>query len=87
MKYKLFLYALVLWAGVAFAEEGTLSGVVMGSEGEAIPGANIVLVGDLLPGGKIGTATDEDGRFRLEGLPAGEYQLSVTHIGYRTLMR
>ena len=87
MKYKSLLYALVLWAGVAFGAEGTLSGVVMGSEGEAIPGANVVLVGDLLPGGKIGTATDEDGRFRLEGLPAGEYQLSVTHIGYRSLMR
>lgn len=87
MKYKLFFSTLVLWAGVAFAEEGMLSGVVMGSEGEAIPGANVVLVGDLLPGGKIGTATDEDGRFRLEGLLVGEYQLSVTHIGYRTLMR
>ena len=87
MKYKSLLYALVLWAGVAFGAEGTLSGVVMGSEGEAIPGANVVLVGDLLPGGKIGTATDEDGRFHLEGLPAGEYQLSVTHIGYRSLMR
>ena len=87
MKCKLLLYALVLWAGVAFGAEGTLSGVVKGLEGEAIPGANVVLVSDLLPGGKIGTATDEDGRFRLEGLPAGEYQLSVTHIGYRTLMR
>ena len=87
MKCKLFLYPLVLWAGVAFGAEGTLSGVVKGPEGESIPGANIVLVGDLLPGGKIGTATDEDGRFRLEGLPAGEYQLSVTHIGYRPLTR
>ena len=87
MKCKLLLYALVLWAGVAFGAEGTLSGVVMGPEGETIPGANVVLVSDLLPGGKIGTATDEDGRFHLEGLPVGEYQLSVTHIGYRSLMR
>ena len=87
MKYKLLLYTLVLWAGVAFGAEGTLSGVVAGPEGEAIPGANVVLVSDLLPGGKIGTATDEDGRFRLERLPAGEYQLNVTHIGYRTLTR
>ena len=87
MNYKLLLYALVLWAGVAFGAEGTLSGVVTGSEGEAIPGANVVLVSDLLPGGKIGAATDEDGRFRLEGLPVGEYQLDVTHIGYRSLMR
>ena len=87
MKYKLLLYAFVLWAGVVFGAEGTLSGVVKGPEGESIPGANIVLVGDLLPGGKVGTATDEDGRFRLEGLPAGEYQLSVTHIGYRPLTR
>ena len=45
------------------------------------------LVGDLLPGGKIGATTEEDGRFRLDGLPTGEYQLSVTHIGYRTLTR
>lgn len=87
MKYKLLLYACVLWAGAAFGAEGTLSGVVLGPEGEAIPGANVVLVGDLLPGGKIGTATDEAGRFRLAGLPAGEYQLSVTHIGYRPLIR
>ena len=87
MKCKLLLYALVLWAGVAFGAEGTLSGVVMGPEGEAIPGANVVLVSDLLPGGKTGAATDEDGRFRLEGLPAGEYQLDVTHIGYRPLTR
>ena len=87
MKCKLLLYALVLWAGVAFGTEGTLSGVVMGPEGEAIPGANVVLVSDLLPGGKIGTATDEDGRFRLEELPVGEYQLDVTHIGYRALTR
>ncbi len=87
MKYKLLLYAFVLWAGAAFGAEGTLSGVVMGPEGEAIPGANVVLVGDLLPGGKIGTVTDEAGRFRLAGLPTGEYQLSVTHIGYRSLLR
>ena len=87
MKCKLLLYALVLWAGVAFGAEGTLSGVVMGPEGDAIPGANVVLVSDLLAGGKTGMATDEDGRFRLEGLPVGEYQLSVTHIGYRPLMR
>ena len=87
MKYKLLVYALVLWASVAFGQEGTLAGVVVGPEGEAIPGANIVLVGDLLPGGKVGTATGEDGRFRLEGLPIGEYQLHVTHIGYRSLTR
>ena len=87
MRYKLLVYAFVLWAGVAFGAEGTLSGVVKGPEGESIPGANIVLIGDLLPGGKVGTATDEDGRFRLEGLPAGEYQLDVTHIGYRPLTR
>lgn len=86
MKCKLLLCTLVLWAGVAFGEEGTLVGVVTGPEGEYIPGANVVLVGDLLTSGKVGTATDEEGRFRLERLPVGEYQLSVTHIGYRPLM-
>ena len=85
MKSTLLLSALVLWAGVAWGAEGTLSGVVVGPDGEAIPGANVVLVGDQLTGGKIGTATDEAGRFRLAGVPSGEYQLSVTHIGYRPL--
>ncbi len=87
MQCKLFLSALVLWAGVALAEEGTLAGVVTGPEGEAIPGANVVLVSDLLADGKTGTATDAEGRFRLERLPVGAYQLRVTHIGYRSLTR
>ena len=42
-----FYTLLVLWAGVAFGAEGMLSGVVVGSEGEAIPGANVVLVSGL----------------------------------------
>lgn len=87
MKYKLLVFALLLWTSVAFAQGGTLSGKVTDSGGEAVPGANVVLAGEALPAGKTGTVTGSEGGFRLEGLPAGAYRLSVTHIGYRDLVR
>ena len=87
MKYKLFLYALVCGRASPSRKKERFPASLWGRRAKPSPGANVVLVSDLLPGGKIGTATDEDGRFRLEGLPAGEYQLSVSHIGYRTLLR
>ena len=71
MNYKLWLLALVLWAGAAFGQEGVLSGKVTGPGGEGVPGANVVLEGNALPGGKTGTVTDGEGRFRLERLPVG----------------
>ena len=34
-----------------------------------------------------GTETDADGKFHLSGLPIGQYQLSVSYVGYKTLNR
>jgi len=42
------------------------------SSREKLPYANVVLVGET-----IGTTTDEDGRFRLEEVPVGRYNLKV----------
>ena len=81
MKYKLLVYAFVLWAGVAFGEEGTLVGVVVGPEGEVIPGANIALVGDLFPSGK-----GRHGHRRKGSLPLGaaaDRRISTQRHAYR----
>lgn len=44
-----------------------------------LPGANIVLIGsDPL----IGATSDEDGRFRISGVPIGSRQIKVTYLGY-----
>lgn len=56
---------------------GTVTGVVTDSaRGTPLPGSNVQLseVGR-------GTSTDRNGRFRIEGIPAGEHTLRVTYIG------
>ena len=85
MQYVFQILVLCLWTGAALG--GAFSGKIIGPGGEAIPGANIVLSGEMLAAGPVGAVTDGEGAFRFEGLPAGEYRLDITHIGYQTLSR
>ncbi len=58
---------------------GTLEGVVMDVEtGEALPGAHV-----MLSGLQLGTVTNTAGYFALAGLPAGDYRVRVSFVGYR----
>lgn len=67
--------AFLALAGVATAQDGIdTSGVVLGPEGEPLPGA-AVRFGDLRA-----VTTDADGRFRLT-LPAGRWEVRVTYPG------
>lgn len=62
------------------AESGVLTGVVLDWESkEELIGVDIVLVGT---GEK--TMTDIEGRFRLEGLRPGLYDLRASYLGYNT---
>lgn len=53
--------------------------VIDAATGNAIPFAQVGI-----PGTATGTTTDADGRFRLEGVPAGAVTLRVQNLGYRT---
>ena len=55
-----------------------VAGTVMDEKGETIIGASITVDKDR----SKGTATDLDGKFRLQGLSKGEV-LTVTFIGYK----
>ncbi|MCV9386131.1 TonB-dependent receptor [Reichenbachiella ulvae] len=55
----------------------TLSGVVRDGQGQALPGATILLTDS----GK-GTAADIDGKFQLLNLKDGKYKLRVSAIGF-----
>ena len=46
--------------------------------GEPLQDANVILEGTTL-----GDAADGDGRFIIDGVPAGDYVLHVTMVGYR----
>lgn len=65
----------------AHAQTGTLIGTVIDGEyGDGLIGANVQLEGTL-----IGTATGLDGSYRIDGIPAGTYDVRFSFIGYQTL--
>ncbi len=71
------LVGLLLGAAPALAQQGTLAGLLVDAEtGEALIGANAIVKGTA-----IGTATDVDGRYRLQ-VVAGLHALVFSYIGY-----
>ena len=69
---------LLATAGVAVAQDGAIAGSVTAVTGETITGAQVHI-----PGTSFGTLTDDAGRYRLTGVPAGEHLLRVSTIGYQ----
>ncbi|RNC84625.1 MAG: TonB-dependent receptor [Balneola sp.] len=59
--------------------QGSIYGTVTDTDGEIVAGANVVIV-DL----NRGNATDPDGNYRIDNVPAGSYTISATFIGYTT---
>ena len=71
--------SLSLLAGSASAQAtGTIAGQVVGDDGLGLPGASVRVVE--LAG--RGAATDADGRYRIDDVPAGAYTLVASFIGY-----
>jgi outer membrane receptor for ferrienterochelin and colicin len=59
---------------------GILEGFVKDKKtGEALPGVNVLLVGT-----QQGTATDQDGRYEIQNIRAGRYEVRYSFIGYQT---
>ncbi|HEY9421794.1 MAG TPA: TonB-dependent receptor [Thermoanaerobaculia bacterium] len=70
-----------------FAQEtGSLSGVVRGSDGAALPGVTVTVSGPLLPAGKT-TVTDENGAFSFLRLPPGDYEVRAELSGMGSVQR
>lgn len=73
------LFAVLLLSSLAFSQSGKISGKVLDREtGDALPGANVVVVGTTL-----GAATDVSGEFVILSVPTGVYSLKASFIGYR----
>ncbi|MCB0789175.1 MAG: TonB-dependent receptor, partial [Flavobacteriales bacterium] len=65
------------------AQTQVVKGTVKDADsGLPLPGVNIVLTGS---DPFLGTTTDLDGLFRLEGVPVGRQQFAVSFIGYEPL--
>ncbi len=60
-----------------FAQTGSITGTVTNEDGDPIPTANVLLV----EVGR-GAATNLDGKYTIDDVPAGTYTLRVTFVGY-----
>lgn len=75
--------AVLVAAAPAVAQQGSVSGrVVDAQSAQPLSGAQV-----FIPDTEHGTLTGEDGRFRLSGVPAGEYPLRARILGYRRATR
>jgi TonB-dependent starch-binding outer membrane protein SusC len=73
------LLLLLVWTGLAAAQEPVRGRVVSASDGSPVPGVRVVVGGT-----RLSTLTDDRGEYSLS-LPAGARTLVFRSIGYRTL--
>lgn len=69
--------ALVLFSLGLFAQSGTIRGFVYDQDNEPIPFANVVIDGT-----KLGTVAADNGFFTINNVPAGDYRVIASFIGY-----
>ncbi len=79
MKYLLVI--LFLFTKIAFPQAGNLQGKVTDGS-NPIPSVNIFIIGT-----GIGTASDRNGNYSLKNIPAGDYQIRFSAIGFETVTK
>ncbi|MCD8165154.1 MAG: carboxypeptidase-like regulatory domain-containing protein [Bacteroides sp.] len=68
---------------VAYAQgKGNLRGTVKDETGEVLPGAAVMVKGTTL-----GSATDLNGSYVVQGIPAGTVDIVVNYLGYEPVTR
>lgn len=79
-RFSVFLVTLMCFGLSAIAQEVTVKGVVVDSQGEGVIGASVVLAGKQ----SVGTVTDLDGHFVLK-VPNQNASISVSYVGMKTV--
>jgi iron complex outermembrane receptor protein len=77
-----FALVLTLGSGAAGAQTGSVSGRVTDESGAAVSGAEVRVEGTTLH-----ASTDDQGRYELREVPAGERSLRVLMLGFKSLVR
>jgi outer membrane receptor protein involved in Fe transport len=82
MRKIIIVIALIFCIGSLFAQQtGNIEGVVVDSKtGEKLPGVNIILKGTY-----YGAATDINGKYRINGITVGNYNVRISLIGYTSV--
>ncbi|MDQ7054922.1 MAG: TonB-dependent receptor [candidate division KSB1 bacterium] len=73
-------FFLLLFAPVSLFAQGTITGTVIdAATGEPLPAANV-----LIEGTNLGASTNAEGNYTIQNVPAGNYTLKTSFIGYKT---
>jgi Carboxypeptidase regulatory-like domain/TonB-dependent Receptor Plug Domain len=83
--YKIFLFVLSLLAAFEVtAQSAVVRGIVLDKQSETpLIGAAVEIIGS---NPRVGSVTDEDGRFVINGVPVGRISLGISYIGYDNAM-
>jgi len=82
-----FLFAMFLFAPAAVAQQtGSISGKVTMPDGSPLPGVTVEARSDVLPTPRV-AVTEENGDFRMPALQPGNYTVTFTMQGMRTVTR
>ncbi len=83
----LYILAFVLWNAysVIAQDMGSLAGKVETEDGEALFAANIRVKGPAITGPRS-TITNERGSYHIDHLPPGIYEITISYIGYETIV-
>jgi TonB-dependent receptor len=82
--FRIVVLLLCLSCPPSFAQKtAVLSGAIRDAQnGDALPGANILLVGT-----GMGSTSDVSGKYSIRNIHAGTYTVRVTYVGYKTITR
>ncbi len=83
----LYILVFVLWSAYSIAAQnmGSLTGKVETEDGEILFGANIIVKGPAIEGIR-GAITNDQGIYRIDRLPSGIYEITISYIGYETMV-
>jgi len=81
MRKSVFLFIAILSGSLGMAQN-TLTGIVTDEEGSPLAGAAVQIAGS-----RLGTTTDLDGRYRLNGIESGEYRVRFSFLGFETVYK
>jgi iron complex outermembrane receptor protein len=76
--HTLSLVALSTFLGfTAHSQTGSIQGKITSEKGDALPGINLSIEGT-----SLGSASNSDGNFLIQNIPAGEYTLRASGVGF-----
>ncbi|MEM0517470.1 TonB-dependent receptor domain-containing protein [Aequorivita flava] len=81
---KFFILLCCLQQCVLLAQDFSISGLVSDAENTPLSFVNVLLYGAESEEPIKGTTTDDDGYFAIKNLPAGNYKLNFSYIGFET---